>query len=123
MDNNFYNENQQYPSRVPVISEEKKQPALDTTTYLVLSIVGLALSTILGMPLAGLIVSIIAMNKGKTYFSLGGKEKGEARAAKILSLLGVIFGIIGTVTIFLVVVFYVLYILGIFGLAFLAAGM
>ena len=102
-----------------------EKPSPSVTTYLVLSIVGLALSTVLGMPLAGLIVSIIAMKKGKEYFSCGGAEQGEARAAKIMSLLGLIFGIIGVVVAALAIIGVFLYFIFVFGFAFLfaAAGM
>ena len=122
MDNNF-DQNQQmqydqqaYQSQYQQIQYEQQpyqyqqplyeKPAPNSTTYLVMSIIGLALSTILGIPLAGIIVSAIAMHKGKVYFENGGVESGETKASKVMSIIGLIMGIIGTVVVLLLIIIY-----------------
>ena len=85
-----------------------EKPAPSATTYLVLSIIGLALSTVLGIPLAGIIVCAIAMHKGKVYYANGGAAIGEAKAAKIMSIIGLVLGILGTIAWLIIIVIYVI---------------
>ena len=122
MDNNFdQNQKIQYeqqPYQTQYQQPLYEKPAPSSTTYLILSIVGLALSTILGIPLAGIIVSAIAMHKGKIYFADGGVENGETKASKIMSIIGLVMGIIGTVTVILIVIIYAI----IFALALAGGG-
>ena len=118
MDNNFENDRQSRENLHEPVAKKAEKP--DATTYLILSIVGLALSTVLGIPLAGLIVSVIAMNKGKAYTELGGADVGEAHAARIMALLGLIFGIVNLAMVLVFLVFYFGSMFFVFGASFIA---
>ena len=69
-------------------------PGSNHTQVLIFGIIALALST---SGLVGLIFSIIAMKKAKTYFETFGDVSNQARIGKRLALAGLIVSIIFTV--------------------------
>ena len=108
------------PVKQPSESEEKESANM----ALVYGIIGLAATVVVGIPLLGFIVSLIARSKIKAYEAEYGKAYGKVDIAKILSTLGIILSIVNiVVTVTFLVVYFGLYfsILGIAALGGLAA--
>ena len=117
--NNDFDFNQQPQAEAPAAPQAPQyqaplyeKPALDAKPFFTMAIIGLAFSASFYLSFVGIIISAIAMAKGKTYFSLGGACEGKAKAAKILSTIGLWVGIAETVLfliyIICVIVFVVL---------------
>ncbi len=101
-----------FGAQTNVVIDEKEKSSMEKKS-LVLSIIGLILGASWFMSPIGLILSALAkrtLNKCKANFgTLGGK----ARAAKILSLVGLILSIICTVALVMVVINFIFMMLGI----------
>lgn len=85
----------------------QQAPAVNTTSFFVLAIVGLALSCSFYLAIAGIIVSAIALSKAKNYFAMGGLNEGKAKVAKILSTIGLWSGV-GMTVFFVIYVIYMI---------------
>lgn len=82
-----------------------QQPAVNApspTNILIFGIIGLALSCIPFLNIAGIIISAMGMKKSNAYVAAGGARSGQAIAGRILARIGLILSIISTV-------FYVIY--------------
>lgn len=109
MNNNYGNYDYQQQPYQP----RQQKPLPDTTSMLVMAILGLALGGVVGI-----ILSSISLSKVKDYLAMGGYLEGSVKASKIVATIGLILSIVYVIAITIAMPFYFSYIFDSLGIYF-----